>query len=60
MASLIRFSFAPKNLPKSLKKTEQKDKIAHLKVKLINNGLKFIAEELQIDYSQFFNNKRLK
>jgi|TARA_R110002020_G_scaffold191187_1_gene390964 hypothetical protein len=42
------------------KKTEQKDKIAHLKVKLINNGLKFIAEELQIDYSQFFNNKRLK
>jgi hypothetical protein len=41
----------------AFKLSEQKDKIAHLKVKLKNNGLKFIAEELQIDYSQYFNKK---
>jgi hypothetical protein len=40
------------------KRSEQKNKIAFLKVKLENNGLKFIAEELQIDYSQYFNPKK--
>jgi hypothetical protein len=33
------------------KKVKQKDKIANLKAKLRNNGLKSIAEELQINYN---------
>ena len=39
------------------KKVEQKDKIANLKAKLRNNGLKIIADELQFHHSLYFNDK---
>ncbi|KAB1067605.1 hypothetical protein F6U93_09985 [Tamlana haliotis] len=40
------------------KETEAKDKITSLKVKLENNGLKSIADELQFGFGSYFNNKK--